>query len=310
MQTRLDDLALSRLMLGTVQFGMPYGIANRAGQPSYETACDILRCAYGGGVRCLDTAAEYGASQEVIGRALRELGIADTVTVATKVRHVGATAPQDVERTIEESVGNSLRALGLEVLPICLFHGEQDFAHVAALLRLKERGLIRHIGSSVMTTDAATAILRSGLADAVQLPVNLLDQSFVRRGVIAEAQQRGVAIFARSVYLQGLLVMPEQEIPPHLADVLPVRLRLDALASNAGMSLAEMALRYALSLDGVTCALVGVETVEQMRANLAMWAKGPLEPALMRAIDETVPDLPYELVTPHYWPQLKSRCSR
>ena len=309
MQTRLDDLVLSRLMLGTVQFGMPYGIANRSGQPSYETARDIVACAHAAGVRCLDTAAGYGTSEQVIGRVLKELGIADGVTVATKVQHVGAAAPRDAAKAIEESVENSLRALRLDALPICLFHREQDFEHAAALLRLKERGLVRHIGSSVMTTEAALAILHADLADAVQLPVNLLDQSFVRRGVIAEARQRGVAIFARSVYLQGLLVMPEEEIPPHLGDLRSARHRLDPLAHDAGISLGEMALRYVLGLDGVTCVLVGVETVEQMRANLGMWAKGPLEPALMRAIDQAVPDLPYELVTPHYWPQLKSRYS-
>ncbi|NCC93899.1 MAG: hypothetical protein EOM10_11550, partial [Opitutae bacterium] len=80
------DYHLSRLMLGTVQFGLSYGIANRQGRPSYAVVRDILACAFEGGVNCLDTAAAYGESEELIGRALRELGLADRVIVVTKVR--------------------------------------------------------------------------------------------------------------------------------------------------------------------------------------------------------------------------------
>jgi aryl-alcohol dehydrogenase-like predicted oxidoreductase len=81
-----EDLGLSRLMLGTVQFGLSYGIASRSGEPSYETARNILACAYDGGVNCLDTAPGYGISEEILGKAMAELGIADRVVVVSKVR--------------------------------------------------------------------------------------------------------------------------------------------------------------------------------------------------------------------------------
>src|SRR5690349_2612636 len=78
-------LELSQLMLGTVQFGMAYGIANKSGQPAYEEARDILAAAYEGGVNCLDTAASYGNSEATIGRALQELGLREQFAVVTKV---------------------------------------------------------------------------------------------------------------------------------------------------------------------------------------------------------------------------------
>ena len=98
-------------MLGTVQLGLPYGIANRTGQPSYQEARDILACAYEGGVNCLDTAAIYGTSEEVLGRALAELGIAEEMTIVSKVHHMAqgldvATAAA----IVEESVVQSLKA--------------------------------------------------------------------------------------------------------------------------------------------------------------------------------------------------------
>ena len=72
-------------MIGTVQFGLNYGVANKTGQPSYKEVCDILACAFAGGVTCLDTARAYGTSEDVLGQALAELGMAGKVTVVTEI---------------------------------------------------------------------------------------------------------------------------------------------------------------------------------------------------------------------------------
>jgi aryl-alcohol dehydrogenase-like predicted oxidoreductase len=298
---RLDDLTLSRLMLGTVQLGMPYGIANRAGQPPYEVARDIIACAYEGGVTCFDAAAAYGASEQVIGRALAELGVADRVIVVTKIRHLVDLPSAAAGAAIEDSVSSSLRALRLEALPLCLFHREDDFRCIEHLLRLKEKGLVRHVGASVMTPKATAAIIGSGLTEAVQLPASLLDHRFARAGILAGARRRGLAVFARSIYLQGSLLMSEQEIPSCLETAIPVRRELEALAREAGMSLAELAARYVLSLDGVTCVVIGVESVEQLRENLTLIERGPLAPALCAAIGGAVPELPDDMLMPNRW---------
>ncbi|MCC7355482.1 MAG: aldo/keto reductase, partial [Anaerolineae bacterium] len=169
MQTRqFADLTLSRLMLGTVQFGLNYGIANKSGQPSYREARAILACAYEGGVNCLDTAAGYGTSEEVLGQALVELGIADKMVVVTKIGLIADNLePDTIDAIVEESVTRSLKRLRLEVLPICLFHIETNFCYAESLLKLKERGLVRHVGSSCMTPEATTSIVNSGLAEAL-----------------------------------------------------------------------------------------------------------------------------------------------
>lgn len=293
----------SKLMLGTVQFGMNYGIANVSGQPSYATVKDILACAYEGGVNCLDTAAAYGTSEAVLGRALAELRIADKVVVATKVRHCTEEFPSRsaADRFVEASVVDSLRALRLETLPVCLLHREEDIRLVESLQKLKDRGLVQHVGVSVMTPEATSAIIAAGLVEAVQFPVNLFDHRFTRHGVCEAARQRGVALFGRSVYLQGLLLMPEEKIPPQLTAIIPLRRRLGALAREAGMSLAELAVRYVLGVEGLTCALVGVDSLEQMQQNLALFAKGPLESTLQRAIEASVPDLPDSILKPNLW---------
>jgi aryl-alcohol dehydrogenase-like predicted oxidoreductase len=297
-------MSLSRLMLGTVQFGLNYGIANKTGQPTYKEVCDILAVAYAGGVTCLDTARAYGTSEDVLGQALAELGIKDKVTVVTKIAHMDAGLDQaTADRVVEQSVSESLKRLRLDALPLCLMHHEENFCYIESLLKLKERGLVRHVGSSVMTPGMTKTIVGSGQAEAVQAPTSLFDRRYVRAGVFRACREGGLGLFVRSIYLQGLILMQDQDITPVLAAVVtPVLQRLRALAAEAGMSLAEMAVRYVLALEGVTCGVVGVETAAQMQDNVAIFSKGPLGADMMKAIIAAVPDLPDSVLMPNKWP--------
>jgi aryl-alcohol dehydrogenase-like predicted oxidoreductase len=294
---------ISKSTLGTVQFGLNYGIANRTGQPSYKTVREILSIAIEGGVNCFDTAAGYGESEEVLGKAFAELGVLDKITVATKVAAI-STEHHDlktVDRIVEDSVTTSLKRLRLQVLPICLFHREDNFCHIDSLLRLKDRGLVGMVGSSVITPAATSKIVSSGLAEAIQIPTSLLDHRFSRVGIIAEAHNRRIDLFVRSVYLQGLLFVAEEDLLPELAEVNPVLRKLRTLAREADMNLAELAVRYVLSLEGITSIVIGVETPEQMKDNLILFRKGRLPVDLILAINETVPDLPAHILMPNRW---------
>lgn len=312
--TTWNGYSLSRLMLGTVQLGMPYGIANRTGQPDYDRARAILAAAADGGVNCLDTAAAYGESEAIVGRALQELRLADRMVVVTKVRaltpaEAGNTAA--AARAIEQSVAESRRRLHLDCIPIVLFHREADAVHLDVLEKLKARGWLRHAGVSCDSRPGPAADLagRSEVG-ALQIPANILDRRHVDSGAFRIAAAHGVAVFIRSVYLQGLLLMAETSVPEHLRAVLPVRRRLEAIAGAAGMTLAELALRYVLGQRGVTCVLTGVETVEQVKDNIALFERGPLPADVTGAVDSVVPDLPEAVVTPWMWPALADECAR
>lgn len=294
----------ARLTLGTVQFGMDYGIANAAGRVSREDVRQILADAHAAGVACLDTAAAYGESEAVLGWALRELRLGDAFRVVTKVPPVPEDCPAaEVDAFVERSVLRSLERLGLERLAVCLFHREETLPHADALLRLRDRGLMEQVGWSVMTPGATAAILDSGQAAAVQVPASLLDRRFADAGLLARARRENVSVFVRSVYLQGLLLMPEASVPEALRAALPARRRLEAVARQAGMRLAELALRYALSLEGAPSVVVGVDSVAQMRENLRLAARGPLPPdVLAAAVDAAGERLPDDVLLPTRWP--------
>ena len=135
------------------------------------------------------------------------------------------------------------------------------------------------------------------------VPVSILDQRLPRSAELHQAREDGVAVFARSIYLQGLVLMPEPEIPTELRGVIPTRRALQGIAERAGLTLPEMALRFGLSLPGVTGVLTGVETAAQLRDNVRMAARGPLPRDVMEAIARSVPDLSGTIVlSPWLWP--------
>jgi aryl-alcohol dehydrogenase-like predicted oxidoreductase len=299
----LSELELSPVMLGTVQFGMQYGIANRGGQPSYETAKDIVRAMYEGGVTCFDTAAAYGSSEEVLGQVLLELGISEKVTVATKIPRVPAdmSKTSEIDDFVEKNVLRSMHRLQVPYLPICLFHVEEDFRCADSLLKMKEKGLVRHVGFSVMTPSAAAKITASGIPEAIQIPTSILDHRFRRGNILVQAKRSGCAVFIRSVYLQGLLLLAKDEIKGRFEEAKPVIERLRSIAEEAGINVSELAIRYVLSLEGCTCAVIGVDSLAQADANIQAFQKGTLDKELMAEIDSAVPDLPDEILTPTLW---------
>ncbi|MEI8248712.1 MAG: aldo/keto reductase, partial [Lentisphaerota bacterium] len=241
----------SKLMLGTVQFGLNYGIANTAGKPSYETARDIIQAAYESGVNCLDTAAGYGDSEVVLGRALAELKLKDKMQVISKVPGISQQniSERDAERFIVESVENSLARLGIQRLAACLFHVEQDIRHIGILQSLEKKGLIGGAGISLDTNQYCKDVISTGIK-YVQLPYNVLDKRFDE--FFPLAQKSGIAVFTRSVYLQGLLLMPEDKIRESLQEVIPVRRRLACLAAEANMDMSELCMRFVLSNPAIT----------------------------------------------------------
>lgn len=308
-KVKFGEFEISALTLGTVQFGLDYGIANEQGKPTYENCRDILSCAVQGGVTCLDTAAAYGNSEEILGKAIHELGVADEVTIVSKVpphpqkNPTAAVMDEHCAATIEKSLKN----LKIDCLPICLFHSESDSQYLPSLAKCIDRGLVKHVGVSTSNPQPTLDVINSQIASAVQIPLNFMDKRFTRQGVLRAAEQKNVAVFTRSVYLQGLAVMDLQKIEtrrgivPDLDEVISIRREVDKVAAANNISIVELAMRYVLGMQGVTSVLCGVDNVAQMQENIDLFSKGALDSDLMSEIYDLSGDLGDDVLNPVNW---------
>ena len=107
-----------RLVLGTAQLGMNYGIANRSGKPSSRETNAIIQRAWGEGIRVFDTAQAYGDSESILGEQFAALNIQNDVKVVSKVVLTDPLQWKDIEQKIR----NSLTRLNISKLYGLLLH--------------------------------------------------------------------------------------------------------------------------------------------------------------------------------------------
>ena len=169
-----------KMMIGTVQFGIPYGIANNQGQPSNEEVMAIMKHAHESGVDEYDTAAAYGESEKRLGYNFKELGITKNVSVYTKIKPLRAEiskSPKESEKAIIHSLEQSLRDLKIECLKGVLFHREEDAIYLDILQRQKDLGKCEAIGISCgHHSHSVKEWIKQGLVDALQIPANIMDK--------------------------------------------------------------------------------------------------------------------------------------
>lgn len=298
-------IEVSEVSLGTVELGLEYGLRSPGERtmPSPDEALRVLDRAIGLGVDFIDTARVYGASESLVGRALR--GRRDRVVVATKVEPL----PPDLtgaalRRRIEASVGVSLAALETDVVDVLQVHSAtvDDIRRgeiVGELERLREAGAIRVVGASTYGGDAARAALEDERIGCLQIAYNLLDRG-AEDGILETAARRGVGIIARSVLLRGALTPRHDHLAPGLDGLRAAIAELIGVLGDAA-ALPPAAYRYVLGDPRVTTALVGTARIDELEAALAAARAGALDADLIeriRAIRVTDPDQ----LQPHRWP--------
>lgn len=257
-----------RLGLGTAQFGLDYGVSNPTGKVRIQEIRKILELAATSGVSILDTAPAYGASEAAIGSALG--GRTDfRIVTKTPVFARNAIDENDV-RALAETFRQSREALRRDQLYGLLFHRAADVLKpggkslIDAALRLVETGAVEKIGVSVYTGADIERILELFTPDIVQVPVNVFDQRLLVSGHLANLRSLGTEIHIRSVFLQGLLLMNPDRIPPYFEPFKAHIARYFDAVAAAGMSRLEAALAFAMSLDA-DVALIGVTSVQELQ---------------------------------------------
>lgn len=257
-----------KLGIGTVQFGMPYGISNKSGKVATYEVSKILRMAEENGIQILDTAAGYGNSESIIGE---NIACDNNFSIVTKTLPLkkNAISANDVVK-VKTAFENSLRNLKQRPLYGLLVHHSGDLLNpggdrLYSFLRcLKEEGRVCKIGVSVYSNDEIDDLFERYSFDVVQLPMNVFDQRMAHNGLLQSLHAAGVEIHVRSAFLQGLLLMPTSDLPPFFNDLRPHhKAYLEALLSAEVSPLAG-ALGYFQNRPEVSTVLVGVENCLQL----------------------------------------------
>jgi aryl-alcohol dehydrogenase-like predicted oxidoreductase len=279
---------LSKIALGSVQFGVSYGISNSIGKTPSAEVSQILTSAKNHGIDTIDTSYNYGDSETVLGNnSLTPFKIVSKFPF-----------PKD-GKTLDGILTESLQRLNVPSIYGWLCHEpDQLIAHPSMYSEAqtaKEKGLVTKIGVSVYTPEQLTTIISLiGIPDIIQVPFNILDRRF--ESLLMELKSAGTEIHIRSAFLQGLLLMSPNELPAFFQ---PLKAWLSAF--NEAFPSTELkvnaALKFCLNHPAIDKTVIGINTSEQLEMNIT---------ALKQQVSSFPPppaDLPLEIIIPSMWPK-------
>ncbi len=256
---------MGKLILGTVQMGLDYGVNNSFGKISIEESHQILVKAYTSGITILDTAEAYGNAHQVIG-VFHKNQPNYKFQIITKVPHSFEA------NSIEIKVKKYLADLVVNCLDVLMFHSFESFINnpkaINVLVDLKSKGYINHIGVSVYTNNQMEYLLNEDKISVVQLPFNLLDNNTIRGDLIKQLKAKGKIIHTRSAFLQGLFfknMNDKNKIVQKLHSELEI-LRQITLQSSCSME--QLALSYCIQQQNIDNVIIGVDSMSHLEANL------------------------------------------
>ena len=302
----LDDCDLGPpgiFTLGTVQLGQAYGLGAAQSLLSDEAAAQILDAAATAGVSWLDTARAYGEAEARIGRWTAIHG--PRFRVVSKVPSLTLFEEREQTAAVVRSLEQSRAHLGLDQIDVYLTHSASDLLRpnvAEALRRAQSNRQIGRFGASVYTLEEARALLEVPDIAALQIPLNVLSCSAGHKEIIARAAKLKVAVFARSVFLQGALLLPPAALPDHLRSMGGVNGRLRTLADEARVSLPSLLIASVQSIPGIYSVVLGVDGLGQLAELVEAARCRSLDAKWINAAFNLDHGLTKDTLDPRQWP--------
>ena len=255
----------NKLILGTVQMGLSYGINNSTGKISFKNSCEILLKAFESGISTLDTAEAYGNSHQVIGE-FHKLNSKIKFDIITKI-------PHDIDvNLIEEKVKTYIKDLNVDCLEVLMFHSFDSYKNnrqiVDRLNSIKSQGLIKNIGVSIYTNNQIEALLLDDAISVVQMPFNLLDNESVRGELMQKLKDTGKIVHTRSAFLQGLFFKENSDTNAVFQKLSSELIEVRSIANDENISISNLALGYCLRQKNIDQVLIGVDSISQLIDNI------------------------------------------
>lgn len=258
--------SISKLILGTVQFGLDYGINNPTGKVSQDQIVEILKSCKQNSITKLDTSFAYGNSEQVIG------AFADkSFDIITKLPHTNEKVADIFQRSLSQLKRDKVYAY--------LVHHFDFFVEKPSIwndiLQLKQAKLIEKTGFSLYEPKELEYILNKEIEfDIIQVPYNIFDRSF--DPYFKDLQQRKIEIHIRSVFLQGLFFKSINTLPEKLKPLREYLQKLHSFCQENHISIEELALNFVIHNSDIDGVIIGVDHVDQLKRNIhSVWNEWP-----------------------------------
>ncbi len=250
----LMEINKMKLALGTVQFGLDYGINNKKGKVSKEEVFKILDYAIQNHIDILDTAYNYGESEQVIGEFMQK----KKFKIISKL-------------TKDEQFDESLKRLNCSEVYGCLIHDFNLFLENPKvwenLDKMKKEGRVKKIGFSLYHPKEAEYLLEKGIQfDIVQVPFSVFDQRFSE--VISLLKKKGIEIYARSIFLQGLVFKDPEKLEGNFVKIKDKILKLKSIADDLKIPLSTLCINFAVLNKDIDRIVIGVDSLENLQENI------------------------------------------
>ena len=281
-----------KITLGTVQFGLNYGISNKNGIPLDAELRSIFETAKKFGIKYLDTAKAYGNAEERIGElSNNEFQIISKFPNVSSVGELRTVFLETLYNLKAKSIYGYL-AHNADVLI-----NNPELWNV--LLELKKEGKINKIGYSLYQPEQLDKLIKLNLIpDLVQLPYSILDRKFETKFELLRSL--GTEIHVRSVFLQGLYFMNPDELPKKLKALQPILNEFQNYCQEEKVSASEVALNFAILNKNIDQVVLGVENAEQLQENINLVLSWKSNSSLFSKI-ETIEIKDKSLLNPVNW---------
>ncbi len=300
---------MPKLCLGTVQFGMKYGVNNQIGrQPTWEESFEMLDYAINHGIDTIDTASAYGEAESLLGFYFKKYARQDEVKVISKLRPNVIAPGVQIARTVKDECENSLQKMGLERLDGYLLHTPEYIYNediLDALLRLKQEGYVENIGVSIYDLKEGYAAVESGVVDYIQLPYSILDQRGIKEGFITAAKKAGIKIFTRSAFLQGLFMMEHDLIPKHLQKAVPYLENMEDILKEFEADKISAILQFVKFEKEIDYLVFGVERKEQLEEDLRKANQSDVPVECIQRLKKEINNVEQAVIFPSLWAKEK-----
>ena len=302
---------ISKITLGTAQLGLDYGIANITGKPNLKNAMNLLTYAWNNGINSFDTALSYGNSEEIIGSFISSINKKDNedVIVTSKLPKIEIKDDFSFDilyNYIKNRVLQSISNLKVNKIPIYLLHHPEDIylkngIAIECLNQIKDEGLIGMLGISIYDPKEVEFSLNFKEIDIIQVPINLFDHRLIKTGLLKKLNKRNIKIFARSVYLQGLFFKHLKALPQDLKIVEEPLKELHNIIERYQLDIAELAALFVRDIPEVSSLVIGAEKMEQIKKNIEILNKEPLNEEIREVILELFAEMPQKVIDPRLW---------